>query len=51
MESAYESIAFKLLNADRKSEKISFSSISERLSVIEPLYFEKLYETCIETYG
>ncbi|MES1225462.1 MAG: IS4 family transposase [Bacteroidota bacterium] len=51
MESAYESLAFKLLNVNRKSEKISFSSISERLSVIDPAYFEKLYEICIEKYG
>ena len=51
MESAYESIAFKLLNGQARSEKISFSSISERLSVIEPSYFEKLYDICIEKYG
>jgi hypothetical protein len=51
MESAYESVVFKLLNANIKSETISFSSISERLSVIEPAYFEKLYNKCIETYS
>lgn len=51
MESAYESIAFKLLNVQTKSEKIRFSSISERLSTIEPTYFEKLYEICIDKYG
>jgi hypothetical protein len=51
MESAYESVVFKLMNANIKSETISFSSISERLSVIEPAYFEKLYDKCIETYG
>ena len=51
MESAYESMAFKLLNGQAKSEKISFSSISERLSVIEPAYFEKLYQLCIEQYS
>lgn len=51
MESAYESMAFKLLNARRTSETIRFSSISERLSVIEPTYFEKLYNVCIEIYG
>jgi hypothetical protein len=51
MESAYESMAFKLLNAQRKSDKIRFSSISERLSNIEPVYFERLYNTCIEKYG
>jgi hypothetical protein len=51
MESAYESIGFRLLNANRKSEHIRFSSISERLSVIEPSYFEKLYNKCVETYS
>jgi hypothetical protein len=51
MESAYESVVFKLLNAKRKSEHIRFSSISERLSVIEPTYFEKLYNKCVETYS
>jgi len=51
MESAYESIGFKLLNAKAKSKSIRFSSISERLSVIEPVYFEKLYKKCIEQYG
>jgi hypothetical protein len=51
MESAYESMAFKLLNGQVSSEKISFSSISERLSVIEPSYFEKLYQSCIERYS
>jgi len=51
MESAYESMAFKLLNGQVKSEKIRFSSISERLSVIEPAYFEKLYQLCVEQYG
>jgi len=39
------------LNANIKTETISFSSISERLSVIEPAYFEKLYHKCIETYS
>lgn len=51
MESAYESIAFKLLNTQFKSKKIRFSSISERLSSIEPAYFERLYNVCIEKYG
>lgn len=51
MESAYESIGFRLLNLQRRSESIRFSSISERLSVIEPAYFEKLYQLCIEQYG
>jgi len=51
MESAYESMGFKLLNIKRKSESIRFSSISERLSVIEPTYFEKLYSICVERYS
>ena len=51
MESAYESVVFKLLNANIKSETISFSSISERLSVIKPVYFEELYKKCVETYS
>lgn len=51
MESAYESMAFQLLNAQRKSDSIRFSSISERLSNIEPTYFEKLYNICIERYA
>lgn len=51
MESAYESLAFKLLNAQAKSERIHFSSISERLTCIEPAYFEKLYQVCVELYG
>jgi len=51
MESAYESIGFRLLNAKLKSESIHFSSISERLSVIDPVYFEKLYQLCLEKYG
>ncbi len=51
MESAYESIGFGLLNVKKKSGSIRFSSISERLSVIKPAYFEKLYQLCIENYG
>lgn len=51
MESAYESIASKLLNAQKRSEKIRFSSISERLARIEPAYFEKIYRVCLDTYG
>jgi len=51
MESAYESVIFKLLNANAKSSTIRFSSISERLSIIEPAYFEKLYQKCVDTYS
>src|SRR5208282_5347625 len=51
MESAYESIIFGLLNAGNKRASISYSSISERLSTINPNYFEKLYHACVSIYG
>jgi hypothetical protein len=49
MESAYESMVFGLLNSETRG--ISHSSISERLSSINVTFFEKLYETCVRTYG
>jgi hypothetical protein len=51
MESAYESMAFQLLNKDKKKNSIRFSSISERLSVMNADYFEKIYQSCIRIYG
>src|SRR5882672_2323211 len=51
MESAYESMAFNLLNADNTKSSIRYSSISERLSTINAAYFEKLYQVCIDVYG
>jgi len=51
MESAYESIGFSLLNAGRKKQQVRYSSISERLSTINPDYFEKIYQACIDVYG
>lgn len=51
MVSAYESFGFHILNAKTKSKSIRFSSISERLSNIEPAYFERLYTLCVEQYG
>lgn len=49
--SAYESTGFSLLNAGKKSDHISYSSISERLSSMDSLYFERLYLKCLETYS
>ena len=51
MESAYESMAFQLLNKGKKKNSIRFSSISERLSVMNADYFEKIYQSCIRIYG
>lgn len=50
MQSAYESIFFKMINQKHHQGKIRFSSISERLSVIEVSYFEKLFASCVELY-
>lgn len=50
MESAYESVAFNMLNRGVDSKKVRYSSISERLSNIEPSYFEQLYQRCVTIY-
>jgi len=50
MESAYESLIFRTINKKYHQGKIRYSSISERLSVIEVSCFEKLYATCIDSY-
>ncbi len=50
MESAYETIFFSLINRSNHKESISYSSISERLSVINPDYFEKIFQSCVELY-
>lgn len=51
MASAYESIAFNLLSTPISKRSIRYSSISERLSSIDSLYFEKVYHKCVEIYG
>ena len=51
MESAYESIVFKLLNADADKGSIRYSSISTRLSTVKVNYFERLYDKCVAIYG
>jgi transposase len=50
MSSAYESMVFQLLNADRNKGKVRYNSISERLSTIDASYFEKIYEACVSIY-
>lgn len=51
MESAYESIAFGLLNSQKAKGKIRYSSISERISTMNYMYFEKIFYKCVEIYG
>jgi len=50
MQSAYESIGFRLLHAGQPKEAVHYSSISERLDSINPAYFEKLYKASIALY-
>lgn len=50
MESAYETLFFKLINAGQKHPNIHYSSISTRLSTINIDYFEKLFNTCVKLY-
>lgn len=48
MNSNFENIFFAYMNG--KSETIVHSSISERLSRMNPIFFKSLYEKCIEIY-
>lgn len=50
MESAYETLFFSFINSHNHKNSISFSSVSERLSVINPDYFEKIYQSCVKLY-
>ena len=50
MESAYEKVAFQLLNQRYNQGSVRFNSISERLSNINVEYFEKIYSACVDTY-
>jgi hypothetical protein len=50
MESAYETLIFRIINSKYQQSSIRFSSISTRLSVINPAYFERLFEACVRLY-
>jgi DNA-binding HxlR family transcriptional regulator len=50
MRSAYESMVFQSLKNRYPGDKISHSSISERLSSIEVSYFEQLFKDCVSAY-
>ena len=43
-------LKYKMINQKHHQGKIRFSSISERLSVIEVSYFEKFFTSCVELY-
>jgi hypothetical protein len=50
MESAYEKLAFQLLNQRYNHGSVKFNSISERLSGIKISYFEKIYKELVIAY-
>lgn len=50
MQSAYESIGFKLLNAQLPLGSIHYSSISERLNALDATYVEKIYKASVKLY-
>lgn len=50
MESAYETLFFKLINKGQKYTGIHYSSISTRLSVMNVSYFERIFNTCVNLY-
>jgi hypothetical protein len=50
MESTYGSLFFSYANGGNLKEGISFSSISGRLSCINPVFFEKVFIGCVATY-
>lgn len=49
MSSSYENIFFSHFNGENKS--ISYSSISDRLSTMDSVYFKELYEKIVEIFS
>lgn len=50
MQSAFETSVFRAFANTTDAGSISYSSISERLSVIEFSYFEKIFSSCVKSY-
>jgi hypothetical protein len=51
MQSTYELMAFNLFNAAANKKSVRYNSISERLTTLNYIYFEKLYHKCLVIYG
>lgn len=51
METAYESLAFGLINSEAGGKQVKFNSISERLKSIDASYFRKIYAFCTDIYS
>jgi hypothetical protein len=50
MQSALESAVFNILKPDNAPDKISNSSISDRLSNMKSKFFEEIFRSCLHTY-
>jgi hypothetical protein len=50
IESAYEKLAFQLLNQRYNQGSVKYNSISERLSTINVSFFEKVYTELVVAY-
>jgi hypothetical protein len=50
IESAYEKLAFQLLNQRYNQGSVKYNSISERLSTINVSFFEKVYTELVAAY-
>ena len=50
MSSLYETLFFRLINRKHQQKSIRYNSISTRLSLINPAYFEKIFENCVWLY-
>lgn len=50
MQSAYESLFFRLVSRVGRGDSIAVSSISDRLSTIEVGYFDRLYRSCVQLF-
>ena len=50
MQSAFETSVFRAFANATTAKSISYSSISERLSVIECSYFEKIFSNCVKSF-
>lgn len=51
MQSALESSVFRALASISGDSTIAHSSISDRLNTINPLFFERIFKSCVGKYG
>jgi hypothetical protein len=51
MESAYETLIFRMINRKHDQNSVRYSSISKRLSTINPEYFAGIFKLCTTLYN